>query len=173
MGVLEELENATAGVADRVGPAVVGIGAGWGLGSGVVVADGVVLTNAHNVSDPGVTLIFADGRSVQGQVSGHDIDGDLATIAVDTAGDLPEVDLALSTNVYDCAVFDRMLPAGVIGNPQATPRCSRAAVRADRRCEPHARPRRRDRGRPAPPADPRGTPRCRARPAHRPERRPP
>lgn len=35
-----------------------------------------------------------------------------AGFAVDTAGDLPEVDLALSVNVYDCAVFDRMLPAG-------------------------------------------------------------
>ncbi|HEX3623469.1 MAG TPA: S1C family serine protease [Acidimicrobiales bacterium] len=88
-GVLEELEAATTGVADRVGPAVVGIGQGWGLGSGVVVAEGVVLTNAHNVSDPGVTLIFADGRTVEGQVSGHDVDGDLATIAVDTAGVTP------------------------------------------------------------------------------------
>jgi serine protease Do len=88
-GVLEELERATTEVADRIGPAVVGIGHGWGLGSGVVVGEGVVLTNAHNVSDPGVTLIFADGRTAQGQVSGHDIDGDLATIAVDTSGVTP------------------------------------------------------------------------------------
>ena len=65
-GVLEELENAIVEVTARVGPAVVGLGAGWGQGSGVVVADGVVLTNAHNVSDPGVTLVFADGRTVQG-----------------------------------------------------------------------------------------------------------
>ena len=50
-GVLEELENATVEVAARVGPAVVGVGAGWGQGSGVVVADGVVVTNAHNVHD--------------------------------------------------------------------------------------------------------------------------
>ncbi|MFY1688275.1 response regulator transcription factor [Plantactinospora sp. WMMB782] len=32
--------------------------------------------------------------------------------AVDTVADLPEVDEALSVNAYDCAVFDRMLPAG-------------------------------------------------------------
>jgi len=32
--------------------------------------------------------------------------------AVDTAADLPEVDEALSVNGYDCAVLDRMLPAG-------------------------------------------------------------
>ena len=32
--------------------------------------------------------------------------------AVDTAIDLPQADEALSVNGYDCAVFDRMLPAG-------------------------------------------------------------
>jgi serine protease Do len=111
MGVLEELENATVAVADRVGPAVVGIGAGWGLGSGVVVAEGVVLTNAHNVSDPGVTLIFADGRSVQGQVSGHDIDGDLATIAVDTSGVTP-VEWADAPARVGASVFALANPGG-------------------------------------------------------------
>ncbi|MEE6258190.1 response regulator transcription factor [Plantactinospora sonchi] len=35
-----------------------------------------------------------------------------AGYAVDTACDLPEADEALSVNDYDCAVFDRMLPAG-------------------------------------------------------------
>ena len=111
MGVLEELENATVGVAERVGPAVVGIGAGWGLGSGVVVADGVVLTNAHNVSDPGVTLIFADGRTAQGQVSGHDIDGDVATIAVDTAG-VTAVEWASTPARVGASVFALANPGG-------------------------------------------------------------
>jgi serine protease Do len=110
-GVLEELEAATTGVAERIGPAVVGIGQGWGLGSGVVVADGVVLTNAHNVSDPGVTLIFADGRTVEGQVSGHDIDGDLATIAVDTTGVTP-VEWAGGPTRIGAAVFALANPGG-------------------------------------------------------------
>jgi two-component system OmpR family response regulator len=35
-----------------------------------------------------------------------------AGFAVDTAADLPEADEALSVNSYDCAVFDRILPAG-------------------------------------------------------------
>jgi two-component system OmpR family response regulator len=35
-----------------------------------------------------------------------------AGFAVDAAGDLPRADEALSVNSYDCAVFDRMLPAG-------------------------------------------------------------
>jgi serine protease Do len=110
-GVLEELENTTVEVAGRIGPAVVGIGQGWGLGSGVVVAEGVVLTNAHNVSDPGITLIFADGRTVEGQVSGHDIDGDLATIAVDTTGVTP-VEWAGAPTRVGAAVFALANPGG-------------------------------------------------------------
>ena len=111
MGVLEELEKATVEVAERVGPAVVGIGHGWGLGSGVVVADGVVLTNAHNVSDPGVSLIFADGRPVKGQVTGHDIDGDVATISVDTAGVAP-IEWAPAPARVGASVFALANPGG-------------------------------------------------------------
>ena len=111
MSVLEELENATAAVADRVGPAVVGIGTGWGMGSGVVVGDGVVLTNAHNVSDPGVSLVFADGRTVKGQVTGHDIDGDVATISVDTAGVAP-VEWAPAPARVGAPVFALANPGG-------------------------------------------------------------
>lgn len=88
-GVLEELEAATTRVVEKVGPAVVGIGQGWGLGSGVVTAPGVVLTNAHNVHDGEVDVTFADGRSAKGRLSGADVDGDLAAVAVDTTGVTP------------------------------------------------------------------------------------
>ena len=47
MSVLEELETSVQSVAAGVGPSVVGIGRGWGVGSGVVIAPGKVLTNAH------------------------------------------------------------------------------------------------------------------------------
>ena len=109
--VLEELENATVEVAERVGPSVVGIGHGWGLGSGVVVADGVVVTNAHNVHDNQVPVVFADGRTATGQVSGHDIDGDLATIAVDTAGVAP-VTWADGATRVGASVFALANPGG-------------------------------------------------------------
>ena len=89
MSVLEELEEAVGQVASQVGPAVVGIGRGWGRGSGVVVADGRVVTNAHNLRGDEVTVVFADGRSQVGQVQGVDVDGDLAVISVDTAGVTP------------------------------------------------------------------------------------
>ncbi|HEX2025631.1 MAG TPA: S1C family serine protease [Actinomycetota bacterium] len=86
MAALEELEQATRSVAERVGPSVVGIGARWGRGSGVVVAVGKVLTNSHNVRSTEVTVSFADGRTVEGTVAGADEDGDLAVISVDTGG---------------------------------------------------------------------------------------
>jgi serine protease Do len=86
MSALEELEQAIGQVNSQVGGAVVGIGRGWGRGSGVVVADGRVVTNAHNLRGEEVTVVFADGRSVTGQVQGVDVDGDLAVVAVDTGG---------------------------------------------------------------------------------------
>ena len=89
MGVLQDLEEATTSVAERVGPAVVGIGAGWGTGSGVVVADGTVVTNAHNIHADEVAITFADGRTASGRLAGLDVDGDVAVVSVDTAGVTP------------------------------------------------------------------------------------
>lgn len=89
MSALEELEQAVGQVAGQAGGAVVGIGRGWGRGSGVVVADGRIVTNAHNLRGDQVTVVFADGRTATGQVQGVDVDGDLAVVAVDTAGATP------------------------------------------------------------------------------------
>jgi serine protease Do len=81
--VLEELSAAVKGAAENVGPSVVGVGAG---GSGVVVSSGVVVTNAHNLRGEETVVTFADGRRAPGRATGVDIDGDLAVVAVDTAG---------------------------------------------------------------------------------------
>lgn len=89
MPVLEEVRAVITDVATTVGPAVVGIGQGWGLGSGVVIDDGLVLTNAHNVRGGGVSITFHDGRVADGHVRGADVDGDLAVVAVDTGGVTP------------------------------------------------------------------------------------
>jgi serine protease Do len=85
MSTIDEIGTTIAAVADKVGPSIVGVGRD-GRGSGVVVADGQVLTNAHNLRGGEVTITFADGRSTRGEVRGVDPDGDLAVIAVDTAG---------------------------------------------------------------------------------------
>jgi serine protease Do len=76
--------------AERVGPAVVGLGRGWGRGSGVVVDAGRVLTTAHNLRGEEVTISFHDGRTATGRVAGVDADLDLAAIEVDT-GDVEPV----------------------------------------------------------------------------------
>src|SRR5437870_8557955 len=86
MGAIEELQQAVGTVAEKAGPSVVGIGGGWGQGSGVVVAEGKVLTNAHNVRGDEVTVVFGDGRTATAQVAAADLDGDLAVLSVDTAG---------------------------------------------------------------------------------------
>jgi len=86
MSALQELEAAVQQAAERVGPAVVGLGRGWGVGSGVVVENGRVLTNAHNLrhGNDEVTVTFADGRRAAGRVAGADPDLDVAVISVDT-----------------------------------------------------------------------------------------
>ncbi len=88
MSVIEELQAAVDRVASTAGPSVVGIGSRL-RGSGVVIADGRVLTNAHNIRGEQVTVTFSDGRSTRGRVAGADVDGDLAVIEVDTAGAPP------------------------------------------------------------------------------------
>jgi serine protease Do len=90
MNAVTTLQDAIAGAAERVGPSVVGLGRGWGHGSGVVIADGHVLTNAHNLRRDEVTVSFADGRRETATVAGVDTDNDLAVLAVDT-GDSPPV----------------------------------------------------------------------------------
>ena len=84
MTVLEELQSAIGEVAQRSGPAVVGLGRGWGVGSGVVIAPGRVLTNAHNLRHDEVTVTFTDGRSETARVAGSDADQDIAVLEVDT-----------------------------------------------------------------------------------------
>lgn len=86
MGALEDVQEAATRVAGEAGTAVVGIGQGWGLGSGVVIGDGLVLTNAHNIHGDEVAITFADGRTVAGHLAGVDVDGDLAVVRVETEG---------------------------------------------------------------------------------------
>lgn len=83
MTLIQELQASIETVASAVGPSVVGIGSRL-RGAGVVIGDGLVLTNAHNLRGQEVTVTFAEGRSERGTVAGADMDGDLAVISVDT-----------------------------------------------------------------------------------------
>lgn len=88
MHAIETISAAVAAVAASSAASIVGIGRN-GRGSGVVIADGLVLTNAHNLRGGEVTVRFVDGRATRGTVKGVDPDGDLAVVAVDTAGATP------------------------------------------------------------------------------------
>jgi serine protease Do len=80
-----EIEGMLKEVGARAGSAVVGVGRRWGQGSGVVVAPGRVVTNAHNVEGDEVTVVLPEGARASGKVVGTDVDADLAVIAVDDA----------------------------------------------------------------------------------------
>jgi serine protease Do len=90
MSTVRTLQDTIAGVAESVGPSVVGLGRGWGHGSGVVIADGQVLTSAHNLRREEVTVSFYDGQRERAELAGSDSDLDLAVLAVDTR-DAPAV----------------------------------------------------------------------------------
>jgi serine protease Do len=104
MGVLDELSEAAAAVMEQVGPAVVRVGRGGGRGCGVVVGDGLVATNAHNLRGEEALVSFADGRQDIGTVVGTDVDGDLAVLRVDTGG-LPAVTWAAAAPTVGQVVF--------------------------------------------------------------------
>jgi serine protease Do len=95
MTVLDELQDQVQQAAREIGPAVVGIGTRRALGSGVVVAAGKVLTNAHNIRGEGATVTFSDGREATGKTEGVDVDGDIAVLSVDT-GDINPAEWAAS-----------------------------------------------------------------------------
>lgn len=87
---LVSLNTALAAAAATASAAAVSIGRD-GRGSGFVVADGVVVTNAHSLRASTTQIRFADGRTVQGEVRASDVDGDLIAITVDTGGVAPLV----------------------------------------------------------------------------------
>lgn len=82
MGWEQDIEQAVTTATTAVADAVVTIG----RGSGLVVADGRVVTNAHNLHAEEVHVRFADDRVESGRVAGADVDGDLAVVEVDTGG---------------------------------------------------------------------------------------
>jgi len=111
MTVLDEIQASIKQLAETAGPSVVGIGQRWGIGSGIVLAEGQVLTNAHNVRGDQVVVTFADGRTAEGSVAGRDIDGDLAVITVDT-GTTPALPWASGATSIGTPVFGLANPGG-------------------------------------------------------------
>lgn len=107
MPAIDEPRTVARRIVDATGPGVVRIGRHGGRGCGFVVADGVVVTNAHNLRDRTTEVTFADGRAVQARAVGVDLDGDLAVLEVDTADAAPltwsDTDVALGDVVHAVA----------------------------------------------------------------------
>ncbi len=129
MSVIDELGAAVSTVATATATSIVGIGRN-ARGSGVVIADGQVLTNAHNLRGGEVTVTFADERSVVGSVTGVDADGDLAVVSADTEGATPIAWGDGATLGVGSAVFG--VAATVNGAPRVTFGLVSAVARAFR-----------------------------------------
>ncbi len=86
MTTLTDLGREIGDIAERVGPSVVGIGNRWRGGSGVVVGENRVLTNAHNLHGDEVSVTFGDGRTADATILGVDADGDVAVLEAPTEG---------------------------------------------------------------------------------------
>jgi serine protease Do len=109
---VQDLAQSIRRVVEAAGPAVVGVVRHRTGGSGVVVGQDRVLTNAHNAAPEGVRVAFADGRSDDAQVLGVDADGDLVVLEVPT-GDAPVLEWAAAEEtVIGTPVIAMALPAG-------------------------------------------------------------
>ncbi len=129
MSVIDELGAAVNAAASATATSIVGIGRN-ARGSGVVIGDGQVVTNAHNLRGGEVTVTFADGRSVRGSVTGVDADGDLAVVSVDTAGAKPitwgdGASLAIGSAIFGVAATVNGAPRVTFGLVSAVARAFR------------------------------------------------
>jgi serine protease Do len=86
MATIEGVQDAIKKVAAESGPRVVGIGQRWGVGSGVLLGSGRIVTNAHNVRRQEVNVTLPDGEGTTGRVVGLDVDADVAIVEVDANG---------------------------------------------------------------------------------------
>src|SRR3954463_16348915 len=93
MSTLSDFQSTIAGVAERVGPSVVGLGRGWNAGSGGVVAPGKVATVGHAVARGAPPPPLPGGNRADAVLFPADRDRNLAVLELDT-GDAPAVAFA-------------------------------------------------------------------------------
>ncbi len=85
-----EVEEPAAFVAEVLGPSVVQIETGLGVGSGVIFGDGLILTNNHVVEGAfDLDVKLADGSVLPATVLGTDVNTDVAVVSVGPGLDLP------------------------------------------------------------------------------------
>ena len=91
-----DTDEPAAFVAALLGPSVVQVETDLGLGSGVIYADGLVLTNHHVIQDASqVRVRLSDGRTLDGEIVGSDPRTDIAVISAGAGLGLPVAQLAV------------------------------------------------------------------------------
>jgi serine protease Do len=81
---IAEIQSVLGRVARDRGPAVIGVGRGWRVGSGTVIAPDRILASAHRVGPEGATISFADDRRETGELVAADRELDVAVLSAPT-----------------------------------------------------------------------------------------
>jgi len=108
---LQQLEARLIQTAERVRPAVVGIGGGSGV---VVSEDGLVLTAGHVVPKAGrdITVRFLDGRTAKARSLGADLGRDCGMVRIEEPGEWPHVEISDAKPEIGQWVFGLGHPSG-------------------------------------------------------------
>jgi serine protease Do len=95
------ITEVVAGAAEIVGPSVVRISKGHGVGSGAVYSkSGHIITNAHVLHGSGpIEVGFADGRKIRGKIVGVDESYDLAIIRIEMGDETTPASFAESDSL--------------------------------------------------------------------------
>ncbi|MBP6880821.1 trypsin-like peptidase domain-containing protein [Candidatus Saccharibacteria bacterium] len=109
--VFDDESKAISGVAEKVGPSVVSIVSevsgplgrlGQGAGSGIVLEDGLILTNRHVIDGAGdsITIISSEGKKYSDvSILAKDSVNDIAFLKSESAKELPAARLGNSSDV--------------------------------------------------------------------------
>ncbi len=95
-----DVDEPAAYVAQILGPSVVQVETEFGLGSGVVYEDGLIITNNHVIEGSNNQRVrLADGRTLEAEVIGADPNADIAVLSVGDGSGLPIAELAAGEEI--------------------------------------------------------------------------
>ena len=102
---IEQTGEGIASVATRFGGAVVGVGRGWRVGSGVLLGPGTILTAARHADPRGTTVTLVDGGRVEAALAGVDRERGIAVLRAETGtaeplGWAPQAEIGIGTPLY-------------------------------------------------------------------------
>jgi serine protease Do len=98
---LRALEKRVQAVVAKVTPSVVGLSAGPGQGSGVIVRDGLVLTAGHVSGQPDrdILITLPDGKKLKGKALGRNQSADSGMVRIADKGDWPAAEVGKSSDL--------------------------------------------------------------------------